>query len=377
MVFKRVKQHITLTDDQRKMLESIVKSRTAERRVYERARILIMDADGVSASKIAREMDTNRTKVYLVIDKALSFGVANALGDLPGRGKPRKIQDEARSFIIRTACTKPIDLGLPQELWTNRSLTQYIRRNAPEEYHLHNISNGTVSKILTRSNIRPHKITYYMERTDPEHERKEAEVLHVYREVRVLRDTQDQKLTAILSYDEKPGIQATGNIFPDKAPDQDHGSVSRNHDYVRHGTVSLLAGIDLITGHIIPSVTEKHSSQEFIEWLKMVDQYYPDEFIITVILDNHSIHKSRETMAYLSSRPYRFKFVFTPTHASWLNIIETFFSKISRSMLRGIRVDSREELKNRILSYIDEINMEPVVFRWKYRIDEMPGGIEV
>lgn len=377
MVFKRVKQHITLTDDQRKMLESIVKSRTAQRRAYERARIMIMDADGVSASEIARKLNTNRTKVYLVIDKALSFGVENALGDLPGRGKPRSISDEARSFIIKTACTKPIDLGLPHELWTNRSLTQYIRRNAPEEYHLDHISNGTVSKILTRSNIRPHKITYYMERTDPEHERKETEILHVYREVKILKESGVNKLTAILSYDEKPGIQAIGNIYPDKPPDQDHGSVSRNHDYVRHGTVSLLAGIDLITGHIIPSVTEKHSSLEFIEWLKMVDQYYPDEYIITVILDNHSVHKSRETMAYLSSKPYRFKFVFTPTHASWLNIIETFFSKISRSMLRGIRVDSKEELKERMLRYIEEINREPVVFRWKYRMDEMPGGIEV
>jgi len=377
MVFKRVKPHITLTADQRKMLESIVRSRTAERRVYERARIILRDADGVSASEIARELDTNRTKVYLVIDKALSFGVENALGDLPGRGKPRAILDEARSFIINTACTKPIDRGLPQELWTNRSLTQYIRKNAPEEYKLGHVSNGTVSKILTRSNIRPHKITYYMEKTDPDHERKETEVLHVYREAKILRDTRDQKLITVLSYDEKPGIQAIGNIYPDKPPDLDHGSVSRNHDYVRHGTVSLLAGIDLITGHIIPSVTEKHSSSEFIEWLEMVDRYYPDEYTITVILDNHSVHKSRETMVYLSSKPYRFKFVFTPTHASWLNIIETFFSKISRTMLKGIRADSKEELKSRILSYIEDINREPVVFTWKYRMDKMPGGIEV
>ncbi len=378
MVFKRVRPHIVLTQEERSFLERIVKSRTVERREYERARIMLMDADGKGASDIAGELGTNRTKVYLALDKALLFGVIQALKDSPGRGKPRSISDEARAFIIRTACTSPRDLDLSYELWTNRLLTDYIRENAPEEYRLDEISNGTVSKILTKSRIRPHRIRYYMERTDPDHERKEAEVLHVYREVKILGEEAEngkEVLTAILSYDEKPGIQATGNIHPDRPPDEKHGYVSRNHDYVRHGTVSLLAGIDLFTGHIIPVVKERHRSAEFIEWLRMVDEYYPDEYTITIILDNHSIHTSRETMEYLSSRPWRFRFVFTPTHASWLNIIETFFSKIARSMLRGIRVDSKDELKERILSYIEEINSEPVVFTWKYKVDEMPGGI--
>ena len=136
-----------------------------------------------------------------------------------------------------------------------------------------------------------------------------------------------------------------------------------------------MAGIDLFTGHIIPLVEERHRSAEFIRWLDMVDKYYPEDYVITIILDNHSIHSSRETMQYLGKKPHRFRFVFTPTHASWLNIIETFFSKITRTMLRGIRVDSKEDLKKRILNYIEEINSEPVVFTWRYRMDEMPGGI--
>ncbi len=377
MVFKKVKPHIKLTDEERKLLESIAKSRTAERREYERARIMLMDADGVGPSTIAKELNTNRTKIYLAIDKALSFGVKQALKDSSGRGKPRKISDDARTYIIRIACTKPVDLKLPYELWTNRYLTKYIRENAPEEYGLGKISNGTVSKILTKGKIRPDKIKYYMEKTDPEHERKEAEVLHVYREVKMLKDTGDNSLVAILSYDEKPGIQAIGNLYPDKPPDQDHGQVSRNHDYVRHGTLSLMAGIDLFTGHIIPLVEERHRSMEFIQWLNLVDQYYPDDYMITIILDNHSVHTSKETMEYIRGRPHRFHFVFTPTHASWLNIIETFFSKTARSMLRGIRVNSKEELKDRMLQYINETNEEPVVFTWKYKMDEMPGGIKV
>lgn len=148
-----------------------------------------MDSDGKNPGEIARELGTNRTKVYLVINKALTLGIQSALHDLPGRGKSRSLGDDARSFIISTACTKPSDLGIPQELWSNRSLTAYIRSNAPEEYHLDGISNGTVSKTLTKSNIRPYKIRYYMEKTDPEHGRKEAEVLHVYQEVKILRNT--------------------------------------------------------------------------------------------------------------------------------------------------------------------------------------------
>jgi transposase len=145
----------------------------------------------------------------------------------------------------------------------------------------------------------PNKIRYYVEKTDPEHGRKEAEVLHVYREVNILRNTGVNSLTAVLSCDEKPGIQAIGNIYPDRAPDNDHGYVSRNHDYVRHGTLSLMAGIDLFTGHIIPIVEERRRSSEFIKWLDMVDKYYPEDYVITIILDNHAIHSSRETMQYL------------------------------------------------------------------------------
>ena len=375
MVFKRVKPHITLTDDEREYLESITRSRKAERRMHERAKIMLMDSEGMNPSEIARDLGTNRTKAYLVINKALTLGIKSALHDRQGRGKPRSLGDDIRSYIINTACTKPLDLGMPQELWTNRSLTTYIRSHAPSEYHLQRISNGTVSKILTKSIIRPHKIRYYMEKTDPEHERKKAEVLHVYRDVKILKKSGEGSLIAVLSYNEKPGVQAIGNIYPDKPPDMDHGYVSRNHDYVRHGTLSLMAGIDLFTGHIIPLVEERHRSTEFIRWLNMVDKYYPEDYLIAIILDNHSVHSSKETMEYLGKKPHRFRFVFTPTHASWLNIIETFFSKITRTMLMGIRVDSKEDLKKRILSYIEETNSEPVVFTWKYRIDEMPGGI--
>jgi transposase len=140
--------------------------------------------------------------------------------------------------------------------------------------------------------------------------------------------------------------------------------LKRDHEYKRLGTVSLLAGIDLHTGIVIPLVRERHRSREFIEFLMEVDKQYPPDWKIRIILDNHSAHVSKETTKWLLSKPGRFEFVFTPKHGSWLNMIEMFFSKIARSLLRHIRVDSKKELIDRIYQGIKDINKEPVIFRW-------------
>lgn len=158
-----------------------------------------------------------------------------------------------------------------------------------------------------------------------------------------------------------------------------YSTIARDYEYKRHGTLSLLAGIDLISGKIYYKIFERPKSCDFIEYLKGLESIFPEEEIV-IILDNHTIHTSRETQKYLETVPEKFKFVFTPKHASWLNIIESFFSKMARSVLRGIRVDSINELKERISQYLDQINEKPVIFTWKYRMeerDEMPGGIVI
>ncbi|MDT8364724.1 MAG: IS630 family transposase, partial [Nitrosomonas sp.] len=144
----------------------------------------------------------------------------------------------------------------------------------------------------------------------------------------------------------------------------EYSATGRDYEYIRHGTVSILAGIDLHSGHIFANVEDRHRSVEFIALLKRLDEYYPTEAIIRVVLDNHSAHISKETLAYLATRPGRFEYVHTPKHCSWLNLIECVFSKMARTFLRHIRVNSIDELKARILKGIDEINASPVVFRW-------------
>ena len=169
-----------------------------------------------------------------------------------------------------------------------------------------------------------------------------------------------------VSMDEKPGVQAIKNIAPDIMPEPGKQSrIMRDYEYKRLGTLSILAALDLHDGHVIAQVHDRHRSSEFISLLKELDAYYPAESTIRIILDNHSSHISKETMKYLASRPGRFLYVHTPKHGSWLNLVETLFGKMARTFLKNIRVNSKQELKERILLGIREINASPVVHRWK------------
>jgi len=376
MPFERTRPQLMLSPEDRSILVALSQARTEPAQRVERARILLAYADGESVSSIARRFGTNRPRVERSVDKALQLGPVFALEDLPGRGRPSTITAEARAWLVSLACQKPKDFGYSYELWTTQLLAKHVRKHCRKSGHpsLRNVGRGTISKILTKSEVRPHKIEYYLEKRDAEFETKMAQVLHVYREVALLREKGAGKdsLLAVLSFDEKPGIQAIENTAPDLPPvPGSHPNVSRDHEYVRHGTMTLMAGIDLLSGRVHGTVVDRHRSCEFIAFLKELDAYYPAAMKIRIVLDNHSAHISKETRSYLSSRANRFEFVFTPKHGSWLNLVETFFAKMAKTVLRGIRVASKEELKKRILLYLKEANATPVVFRWKYGLDSL------
>lgn len=181
--------------------------------------------------------------------------------------------------------------------------------------------------------------------------------------------SEDGQVVHVLSYDEKPGIQAIATTSDDLAPDDKHKTISRDYEYKRLGTVSLLAGIDLQTGEAIPLVKESHSGKDYIEFLKLLDIKYPKGDKIRLVLDNLKVYSSEETRKYLATVPGRFEFVFTPKQGSWLNLVEGFFSKLTRHALKGIRVKTKEELAARIYKYFDEINESPVVYHWKYKLE--------
>ena len=181
-----------------------------------------------------------------------------------------------------------------------------------------------------------------------------------------------QRVVVYLSDDEKPGIQAIGSVARDLPPEADkHSSTNRDYESKRRGTLTLMAGLDLLTGRVHRAVLPRHRSREFVAFLKQLDRAYPPGTKLRVVLDNHSAHVSKETRAYLATVANRFEFIFTPTHGSWLNLVESFFSKLTRTLLRGIRGQSKAELKQRIEAYLDRLNEDPVVYRRTYKMDEI------
>jgi transposase len=378
MPFKRKRPDLVLSLDDMNKLQKISKSRKEPYAKVRRAKILLEYSENESINSIAKNNKVSRPTVEKCIDKALSGGIETALEDLKRKSGRATITADSKIWVVNLACMKPKDIGYASEFWTISQLANHVRQNCEAAGHscLNKAGKSTIYRILNEASIKPHKIQYYLEKRDPEFEEKMAQVLYVYKEIEILNKRIDnkeirQKFTTI-SYDEKPGIQAIENIAADLAPVIGRSPTwARDYEYRRHGTLSLLAGIDLHNGRVIGLVRDRHRSQEFVEFLEKVDSEYPKDWKIRIILDNHSSHISKETMSALKKYPNRFEFIFTPKHGSWLNLIEMFFSKMSRSLLRGIRVKSKDELKTRIIKYLEEVNKEPVVFRWKYKLDEI------
>lgn len=372
---------IELTNEDRKYLQSLTRQRTIQAQVVERAKMLLYKAEGMSNGNIAERLDININTVKLCLSKYKEGGIQRALFDDQRSGRRVEITDDAVAWIIDIACQRPADLGYAQELWTLKNLHNHIQNHAEEAGYprLITITKSMIQKILKKADIKPFKIKYYCEKRDPDFESKMHDVLIVYKQVAMQFDENGNIITPeegpmihTISCDEKPGIQAIATTCDDLRPTENTGCVYRDYEYKRLGTLSLIAGIDLLTGKAIPVVSETHKSSDFICLLKKFDELYPEGDIIRIVCDNHSAHKSKEVQNYLATRPTgRFIFVFTPTHGSWLNLIESFFSKMTKQMLKGIRVKSKEELAERIYLYFEEVNADPVVYHWTYKLDEV------
>lgn len=372
-------EELAMTDEEIERLTALSRSRTEPARRVSRAAMLLAYRENPSFFAVGQRLGAHHQTVQRCVERAVVDGALAALDDRPRPGKEPVITPEAKAWLVSLACDKAKDHGYPHELWTTRLLARHAREHGPRARHacLARLVQGTVCKILGKEEIKPHKVRYYLENRDAEFEQKMAEVLCIYREVQILKKAaakskKSGKPVTIVSCDEKPGIQAIATTAPDLPPVPGvHATFARDHEYKRHGTLSLLAGIDLLTGKVHALVKDRHRSREFIEFLKLLDAAYPTRTAIKLILDNHSAHISRETRAWLDTPPAgRFEFTFTPKHGSWLNLIEGFFSKFTRSVLRHIRVTSKHELKERIISGIDDVNRHPVVHTWSYKLAE-------
>ena len=299
---------LSLTDTDTAKLTSIAQSRTEPASRVERARILLAYREDPSFFAVGQALGLHHQSVQRCVERAVAEGPLAALDDRPRPGREPTITIEAKAWLVDLACRKAKDLGYPHELWTTRLLASHARERGPAQGHacLANLVQGTVCKILDQEDVKPHKVRYYLERRDPDFAEKMAEVLCVYRQVKILKKAAVSKsrpsdAVAVVSYDEKPGIQAIATTAPDLPPEPGvHATFAREHEYKRHGTVSLLAGIDLVSGRVHALVKDRHRSREFIEFLKLLDAAYPARTAIKLILDNHSAHISKETKAWLA-----------------------------------------------------------------------------
>lgn len=373
---------LAMTEQEIGTLTALARSRTEPASRVARAQMLLAYHERLSLFAVGQRVGVHHQTVQRCVERALAFGPLAALDDRPRPGKEPTITPQAKAWLVSLACDKAKQHGYPHELWTTRLLARHAREHGAAAGHgcLADLVQGTVCKILGQVDIKPHKVRYYLERRDAAFERKMAEVLCVYREVQVLKkaaakssnakSSKQGPAVAIVSYDEKPGIQAIATTAPDLPPRPGaYAGFARDHEYKRLGTLSLLAGIDLLNGKVHALVRDRHRSREFVEFLKLLDAAYPAATAIKLILDNHSAHVSKETKAWLATRPVgRFDLTFTPKHGSWLNLIEGFFSKFARSVLRHIRVASKQELKERIMAGIKDINRHPVIHTWSYKL---------
>ena len=380
----------TLQPNDKATLEKIVKSAMTPVVINKRAMILLKKAENKSSKIVAQEMGINRHTVELWCNKYRKRTPEQTIYDVlnisAGRGRKEEITGEARTWLISVACMKPKDLGYSAETWTIKSLTKHIHLVAEDAGYkrLSTITESSVHRILDKADIKPFRIQYYCERRDPDFEEKMHNILLIYKKLSMQFDDEgrllpfkDERITHIISYDEKPGIQAISNISDDLMPNQTNGTIKRDYEYKRLGTLSLLTGIDLHTGDAIALVSDTHNSNDYIQFLDKLDKKYPDKDKIRLILDNLKVHSSQKVVEYLKSIPGRFEFVFTPTHGSWLNLVECFFSKMTKQMLHGIRVDSKEELLQRIYKYFDEINADPIVYHWRWHLEDVDPNEDV
>jgi len=308
---KSQKAKLIFDEKQKEQLKTISQSRKSPIREVQRANILLRYSEGRPITDIQKVVQASRPTIYKWIEKALAMGTEEGLKDKYHRPREPVITQEAKAWVINLACKKPTELGYAAEMWTRSALADHVKKYAMEGGHdcLKKAAKATIQRILDEHPIRPHKMAYYLERRDPDFDQKMADVLCVYKEVNLQNETPEpvEVLPIItVSVDEKPGVQAIKNIAPDIMPAPGKQSrVMRDYEYKRLGTLSILAALDLHDGHVIAQVHDRHRSCEFVSLLKELDDYYPAQSIIRVVLDNHSAHISKETMKYLATRPGR------------------------------------------------------------------------
>lgn len=333
------RDRIELSESDRSELESWLRSTTVRKGLADRARMILLGADGVTVRKTAERVGVSSMSVFRWRKRFLAEGI-EGLRDRPRSGQPRKMTAAKAKEILRLTTER-----IPKEAthWSVRLMAKYA-----------GVTTWQVRQVWEAADLRPHRIKTFKISNDPHFAEKVVDVVGLY--------LNPPANAVVLSVDEKTQIQAldrTQPMLPLKP-----GQVERHtHDYKRHGTASLYAAFDIATGEVMGRVTRRHRAKEFLAFLRQIDDAVPD-LDLHLILDNSSTHSTPQVKAFLEKRP-RFKLHFTPTSASWLNAVEGWFSLLERRSLRRSAFSSVQELREEIRRFISAHNSESAKpFTW-------------
>ena len=341
---------VRLTAKRRRKLEQITGAATSPQRLVLRAKIVLAAAAGTANAQIARDLGCSIAVVRAWRGRFAVRGIPG-LFDKPRSGRPEVHGPSVRLAIIAVATSVPPE---GESQWSHPLIAGHLRERGLA------ISAATVSRVLAEARVRPHKVRGWLNRADdPSFWIRAGAVCRLY--------LNPPPGTVLISVDEKTGIQAKSRKHP-QLPARAGRDARREFEYVRHGTVSILAAMNVATGEVIAERVEKNNSAAFTAFLAMLHQMIHPHLRIHLICDNGSSHTSRATRAWLSAHP-RFEVTYTPKHASWLNMIEQWFGVLTRRLLRRGSFASRHDLDAQIIAFTIRHNKNARPYRWSYDAD--------
>lgn len=299
-------------------LEQISRSRTLPRRLVERAHIVLASADGMSGYAIAERFGVSRPLIRRCLDRYEAEGIEGIKKDRPRSGRPKRITPELEAEIVnRTRHTAPPDNGTH---WSTRLMAAQV-----------GLDQSTISKIWRAHGLQPHRVQYFKLSQDPFFIEKLREVVGLY--------INPPERAVVFAMDEKSQIQALDRTQPG-LPLKKCRAGTMTYDYKRHGTTTLFAALDVATGKIVRECLPRHRHQEFLRFLRKLEQTVPEDLDIYLILDNYATHKHPAVQRWLQKHPRVF-FHFVPTSASWLNLVERFFAELDMRQFKRARGQQR------------------------------------
>ena len=340
----RVADPIALSDEQRLRLGTYARGRRVERRLAERAEIILLAAEGRENLEIAAKLEISRQTVARWRKRFLESGISGIERDAPRPGRSRTLNTE--EIVRRTTQEKPSNATH----WSTRSMARAV-----------GVSEASVRRVWHAHGLKPHRVETFKVSNDPHFAEKLDDVVGLY--------LNPPEHAIVLSVDEKSQIQALDRTQPGLPMKKGRGE-TMTHDYKRHGTTTLFAALNTLDGTVLSQCRDRHTNEDWIAFLSLIHKQTPARKQIHVIADNYSAHKHPNVQRWLTKHK-RFHVHYTPTSSSWLNMVERFFRDITQNQIRRGVFRSVPELITSIESYVARHNRDPKPFIWTAKASDI------